>query len=90
MSEVPTKVIESSLWRRLARNHDLEHAMKGLRARVEVLAAKIADLHPEMTDHSIIHLDALWDVAEHVLSSNEMALVTPGEAFVLGGGILFA
>lgn len=89
MSEIPNKVIESALWKRLAQNRDLEHVMKDLRSQVEVLAAKIAELHPGLTDHSIIHLDALWEVAGHVLSPEEVGLITPGEAFVLGGAFYF-
>jgi len=85
MSEIPKKVTESNLWKRLAQSNDLENAMKNLRARVEVLAAKIAEHQPGLTDHSIIHLDALWDVANHILLAEEMELVTAGEAFVLGG-----
>ncbi len=51
---------------------------------VEVLAGKIAQLHPEFTDHSVKHFDALWSVTDQVLTEEEGKLVTPSEAFVLG------
>ena len=56
------------------------------RSAVEPLANEIAISMPMFTDHSITHIDALWDTASLVCGA-DFAL-NPAEAFVLGGAFL--
>lgn len=56
------------------------------RATVEPLAGEIARSMPMFTDHSIAHIDALWDTASLVCGN--MFPLNPAEAFVLGGAFL--
>jgi hypothetical protein len=56
------------------------------RATVEPLAAEIARSMPMFTDHSIAHIDALWDTASLVTGGSFP--INAAEAFVLGGAFL--
>ena len=56
------------------------------RDAVEPLAGEIANSMPMFTDHSISHIDALWDTAS--LLAGPAYELTPPEAFVLGGSFL--
>ena len=56
------------------------------RATVEPLAAEIARSMPMFTDHSIAHIDALWDTAS-LVTGNSFP-INAAEAFVLGGAFL--
>ena len=87
MSDIPSKVTASGLWRILSKNAELAHSISKLRESVEVLASKISEQIPEFTDHSIKHLDALWAVADKVLTPSEMERLSTGEAFVLAGSL---
>ncbi len=59
---------------------------ENFRERAKTLAAEIATVLPEFTVHDITHIDALWDTAELVLQND--FVLTPAEAFVLGGTFL--
>lgn len=83
MDELPSTITSSSLWRRLSGHNDLEQAVVGLRETASVLATKVEHVLPEFTDHSVRHMDALWGVAQKVLTDEEMQRVGPGEAFIL-------
>ena len=87
MSDLPAKLTSSGLWVRLQRDVTLQQTIVRLRDVVEALASKISEQIPEFTDHSVKHLDALWWVADQVLTKDEMNQITPGEAFVLGGAL---
>ena len=64
----------------------LRWAYLQFRAAVEPLAAEIAHSLPMFTDHSISHIDALWDTAS--LVCGDIVPLNPAEAFVLGGAFL--
>lgn len=57
----------------------------GARRQVEILADGIRVVMPELTDHSLDHIDALWDYVGHLHGQSPL---NPAEAFVLGGAIL--
>jgi hypothetical protein len=59
---------------------------ENFRDKAKILAAEIARDLPEFTVHDITHLDALWETAE--LVAKEDYVLTPAEAFVLGGTFL--
>ncbi|WP_157740315.1 HD domain-containing protein [Micromonospora auratinigra] len=87
---------KTSLWRRTlgvreddeaaAERAGLRSAYLQFRAAVEPLAGEIARSMPMFTDHSIAHIDSLWDTAS--LVCGEDYPLTPAEAFVLGGAFL--
>lgn len=56
---------------------------ENFRERAKILAAEIATVLPEFTVHDITHIDALWETAELVVQND--FVLTPAEAFVLGG-----
>jgi hypothetical protein len=64
----------------------LRWAYLQFRAAVEPLAGEIARSLPMFTDHSIAHIDALWDTA--ALICGDTFPLNPAEAFVLGGAFL--
>ncbi len=66
--ELPTAVRESKLWRRLGENDDLQTAVKQLRSTSETLANTVSSSVPNFTDHSVRHMDALWHIAERILT----------------------
>lgn len=56
------------------------------RERASVIANEIARDLPEFTVHDVTHLDALWEMAD--LIAGDTVILTPAEAFVLGGSFL--
>ncbi len=64
----------------------LRWAYLDFRAAVEPLAAEIVRSLPMFTDHTIAHIDALWDTASLVCGDDFE--LNPAEAFVLGGAFL--
>jgi hypothetical protein len=47
------------------------------------LSQRIAAALPEYTDHSVAHMDKLWEVTDQVLLSDEITKLTQSEAFLL-------
>jgi len=85
----------TSLWQRTLGADDAEfhreretlrHAFFQFRETVEPLAGEISRSMPMFTDHSIAHIDALWDVAS-IICGDEYE-INPAESFVLGGAFL--
>lgn len=86
----------TSLWRSsLAETTDdpytvqrsrLRNAYYNFRQRAAILAAEIPHDLREYTVHDATHLDALWDLAD--LIAGEDCVLSPTEAFVLGGSFL--
>lgn len=76
----------------------LAEAYDGMREKTIILAEAIPDYLKFYTVHDITHLDALWDVADTILSDRPEWVVksmnkntftlNPLEAFVLGGAFL--
>ncbi|SNY60934.1 HD domain-containing protein [Paractinoplanes atraurantiacus] len=64
----------------------LRAAYRQFRETVAPLAGEIALSMPMFTDHSIAHIDALWDTAS-IICGDDFEL-NPAEAFVLGGAFL--
>jgi hypothetical protein len=93
---MPHAFEQTPLWRRTlgecredrdqAPRQALRYAYMQFRATVEPLAADIAHSLPMFTDHTIAHIDALWDTAS-LVCGNTFEL-NPAEAFVLGGAFL--
>lgn len=88
---------QSSLWRRTLGGesipeHDqaavakLRSAYEDFRSKVEPMAGEISLSMPMFTDHSIVHIDSLWDTASLIIG--EKFPINPAEAFVLGGAFL--
>lgn len=65
---------------------ELRSAFFQFRGTVKPLANEIAISMPMFTDHSIDHIDALWDTASLVCGPDYP--INPVEAFVLGGAFL--
>ncbi len=82
--ELPTVISDSKLWQRLGENTDLQRAVAQLRSTAEILASTISSSVPNFTDHSVRHMDALWTVADRVLTEDEIGSLSVGEAFLLG------
>ncbi|XVV16143.1 HD domain-containing protein [Actinoplanes sp. CA-131856] len=84
------------LWRRTlgetpndpwhSQREKLRNACQQFRETVAPLASEIALSMPMFTDHSIAHIDALWDTASIICG--DAFEVNPAEAFVLGGAFL--
>ena len=64
----------------------LRAAYLSFRAVVEPLANDISNSMPMFTDHSINHIDSLWDTASLIIGDDFP--LNPAEAFVLGGAFL--
>ncbi|MFG3697688.1 ATP-binding protein [Micromonospora sp. NPDC047620] len=87
---------QSPLWRRTlgevpgdcwaAQRAALRAAYQQFRSVVAPLANEIVLSMPMFTDHSISHIDALWDTAS-IVCGDDFPL-NPAEAFVLGGAFL--
>jgi len=57
-----------------------------MRSVVASLAETTNRTVPDFTDHTVRHMDALWRVADQVLTQAEIATLTPAEAFILCSG----
>lgn len=64
----------------------LRSAFWTFRDKIKYLVNQVAVAFPELTQHEISHLDALWEIASLIVG-DEFEL-TPLEAFVLGGAFL--
>lgn len=83
MDEMPSLVADSGLFRRLQLDQQLLNGVQSLRANAESLAETISRTVPTFTDHTIRHMDSLWQVTDRVLTPDEMAKISVGEAFIL-------
>jgi len=93
---VPHAFEQTPLWRRTLASFQedahsvprqvLRSAYLQFREAVEPLAAEIALSMPMFTDHSVDHIDALWDTAS--LVCGDAFPLNAAEAFVLGGVFL--
>lgn len=64
----------------------LRTAFLSLREKVSYLTTQIASVLPELTQHEISHLDALWETADLIIGDHFE--LTPLEGFVLGSAFL--
>jgi len=82
----PPELNASALYQVLMQDADLLASVGNLRRTSEQLAETIARDAPGFTDHSIRHMDALWAVAERILTIEEIQALSPAEAFLLASG----
>ncbi len=64
----------------------LRSSFKSLRKNASSLVTKIASAIPELTQHEISHLDALWEIGSLIIGDNFE--LSPLEGFVLGAAFL--
>ena len=64
----------------------LRTAFLSFRKNTSYLVSKIATVLPELTQHEISHLDALWETASLIVGNDFE--ITPLEGFILGGSFL--
>lgn len=83
-SSVPRQIIDSGLWRVLSPANRLSQLLLDFRAVAGALGAQAAKCVPEFTDHSLRHMDALWQVADSIFTQEEIDRFSPDEAFILG------
>jgi hypothetical protein len=57
-----------------------------MRRKAALLASTIPEHHRDFTVHDISHLDALWELSD--LIGGQSLIITPAEAFILGGAFL--
>jgi len=82
--EVPEAIRGSLLWRVVRKKREYATQLLQIRKVAGILASKIAISLPEYTDHSIKHMDSLWQVTVRVLTATEIGKFSAGEAFLLG------
>lgn len=73
----------SKLFKRINERPEYVQTIESIRTLAEAIGAQIARLLPEYTDHGIRHMDALWRVAEAVLTDSELKQATVQELFLL-------
>jgi hypothetical protein len=81
--DIPDAVRNSSLYRQLVADVELLHAVVSLRSVAGALAETITRTVPAFTDHTIRHMDALWSIADCILTQSEIEALSTGEAFLL-------
>lgn len=64
----------------------LRSAFWDFRDKTKYLVSQVAVTLPELTQHEISHLDALWEIANLIVGDDFE--LTPLEAFILGGAFL--
>ncbi len=81
--DLPKIVQESDLYAKLRDDQDLFQIVVSLRDVTAKLAETISRTLPSFTDHSILHMDALWNITSKILTSGEISNMTSAEAFLL-------
>jgi hypothetical protein len=81
--EIPAGVKQSSLYGLLAEDEELLAIITSLRRVASSFADTVTRTLPSFTDHTIKHMDALWSVADHVLTAAEFSRMTSAESFLL-------
>jgi hypothetical protein len=84
--DTPQVIKNSRLYRQLDVDRELLTAVLSLREVASHLADTISRTVPAFTDHTVRHMDALWGVADHVLTAAEAEALSTGEAFLLACG----
>lgn len=79
----PERISNSGLWTRVSAREAYVTATREIRKTAAALSQRIATALPEYTDHSVVHMDSLWEVADQVLTRDEVTRFTPSEAFLL-------
>lgn len=82
--ELPRTIGCSTLWTRLAEAGQFRRAILDLRTICTIIGAKTASTLPGYTDHSVLHMDRLWEVAGTVFLPSEVERFSVAEAFILG------
>ena len=95
---IPEAFEQTPLWRctladqqsdqHCAARRELCSAYLQFRAKVKQLAEDIARSMPMFADHSIDHIDALWDTASLICGDEDVFSLNAAESFVLGGAFL--
>jgi hypothetical protein len=83
------KFKNTKLWIKLEEDKELSQAIIDLRENCYHLADTIKVLLPGFTDHSVRHMDALWEIADVVFTDNELSKFTIAEAFILAASFYF-
>jgi hypothetical protein len=83
MSPLPEQAKQTQLFRRLSARKDFIRTVESLRGIAETLGRQIERLVPEYTDHSVRHMDALWSVADAIVTDDEAQICTLEELFLL-------
>lgn len=86
MENLPHSVSQSRLFARLLEDEELTSQLKAMRSVVVALAQTTGRTVPDFTDHTARHMDALWLVADRVLTVDETNSLNAAEAFLLGCG----
>jgi hypothetical protein len=91
-----TRIERTSIWKNTlayrqndefqAEREILRSAFLSLRNNTSYLVTQIASALPELTQHEVSHLDALWETASLIVG--ESFELTPLEGFVLGSSFL--
>ncbi|WP_233080291.1 HD domain-containing protein [Rheinheimera soli] len=90
------KITSTDLWRKSlsdciddqykVEREKLRSSLTDFRDKVSYLVSQISRSLPQLTQHDITHLDALWEMAD-LICGNEYEL-NPLEAYVFGGAVL--
>lgn len=77
------KIKQTNLFKILEKNTELISCLASTRKKVEAIAASISRSVPSFTDHSIRHMDAMWEIADIIITEDEYSKLTVGEGFIL-------
>lgn len=80
---MPSSITESLLYKRLKEDAELTNSAEILREKAQHLASTLIRDAETFTDHTVRHMDALWIVAEKVLTAEEIHEMTTAEVFLL-------
>jgi hypothetical protein len=81
---LPQNVTKTHLYKVVSVDEELLSILHSVRRVVEALAATTSRSVPTYTDHTVKHMDALWSVADQIITPEEIGELTPAEAFLIG------
>jgi hypothetical protein len=84
--DFPDQICSSLLYRKLQCDTELLSSVGHLRQKAGQLAETLIRDAEIFTDHTVRHMDALWDIAERILTPEEIERLSSAEAFLLASG----
>lgn len=81
--DIPQSVLASTLYTVLQKDPELTELIRSVRQVVARYASMSIRTIPTYTDHTVAHMDALWQVTDQVRLPAEIITFTAAEAFLL-------
>ena len=80
---------ETLLFKKISSNDILKQSILDIRSCCTIIGDTIKSLIPGFTDHSIRHMDSLWQITQSIFTKEEIERFSVSEAYVLACSFYF-